>query len=492
MTSVTERLSRGAGWNWRWPVAVGVIALASGRAAANTATLRVVMAGGILALMVGFAVRAPRKLLMGLAAWLVALGLLRRLATGLSAPGAADPLLLVGASALCVLTLAASQEGAFSNRSRLANLVLGLQVLIVLAAFNPLQESLFAGLSALLFLLVPTLAFWVGRALVDDGTLKRLLRLLAFLGLGAALYGLVQTFGTFPSWDQRWIEDSGYEALQISKEVVRPFGTSSSASEYTTVMLIGLVVCIGLGRRLGPILVRLSAVAVIAIAVFYSSSRGPVVIGVVTLALMAAVRRRLPIGIAALAGLAALVLLPVVVAFFAPANSEDDLVSHQIDGLLHPFDPERSTLGKHLDIIGEGLRSATHYPFGRGASIVNIAGQKFGTTTQNTESDLSNAAVAFGVPGLLVYGALVVGAFRLAFREATARQGLRLVALGVLLATVLQWLNGGQYAVAWLPWLALGWLDSTRQEQPSGDVEVEHSELSRPADLIPLSAQVPA
>jgi hypothetical protein len=32
----------------------------------------------------------------------------------------------------------------------------------------------------------------------------------------------------------------------------------------------------------------------------------------------------------------------------------------------------------------------------------------------------------------------------------------------VLVITLLQWLNGGQYAVAFLVWLVLGWVDRAR------------------------------
>jgi hypothetical protein len=45
------------------------------------------------------------------------------------------------------------------------------------------------------------------------------------------------------------------------------------------------------------------------------------------------------------------------------------------------------------------------------------------------------------------------------------RDALSLVALGVLVVTLLEWLNGGQYAVAFFLWLTLGWIDRANREE---------------------------
>jgi hypothetical protein len=44
-----------------------------------------------------------------------------------------------------------------------------------------------------------------------------------------------------------------------------------------------------------------------------------------------------------------------------------------------------------------------------------------------------------------------------------------LIALGALIAVLLEWFNGGNYAVAFIPWLMLGWLDQPepRPEKPT-------------------------
>jgi hypothetical protein len=57
------------------------------------------------------------------------------------------------------------------------------------------------------------------------------------------------------------------------------------------------------------------------------------------------------------------------------------------------------------------------------------------------------------------------------------------VALGLLVVMVLQWLNGGQYAVALLVWLTLGWLDRTTEPdfQPAEAAGIRRPQRGTPA-----------
>jgi hypothetical protein len=96
---------------------------------------------------------------------------------------------------------------------------------------------------------------------------------------------------------------------------------------------------------------------------------------------------------------------------------------------------------------------------------VTIAGGRFGGVEQGTEADPSNVAVALGVPGLLVYLALVVTGFSQAYGLAAKRQDvLAVLGLAVITLTFLQWLNGGQYSIAFLLWLVFGWIDRRANE----------------------------
>jgi O-antigen ligase len=299
-------------------------------------------------------------------------------------------------------------------------------------------------------------------------TYGRILRLVALLGVLAAAYGLSQTFGGFPAWDKAWIRDQGYAALSVGG-VTRAFGSFSSASEYASFVAIALLVWIVRDVRLPRMWFAVPIVAVLGTALVYESSRGIMFKLPVALVLILAARARQPMASSLVTAAAAIVLLPVVVSSLVPAPSgggaSSPLIQHQLSGLANPLNRSSSTLAVHASLVGEGLRTALHDPLGLGTGAVTIAGQKFGGASLNTEADPSNAAVALGIPGLLAYVVLLYAAFGRAYSLAVRRRDtLSLVALGVLVVTLLEWLNGGEYAVAFLLWLTLGWIDRASRD----------------------------
>jgi hypothetical protein len=430
---------------------------------ARPTTLRLALGIALVAFFVALTSRTPIGTLYFLVVWLAGLGLVRRVTTGISPAGSVDVLLVVGATAIACLTIAAAERGTFRNRTVLSHGVLALTVLAFLEAFNPLEGSLFAGLSGLLFVLVPLLAFWAGRVFCNDRTLTVVLAMVGGLSLLAAAYGHFQTFQGFPSWDAAWITQSGYTALNVGG-VIRPFGTFASASEYATFVAIGVVVWLAFGMRFLRLVITLAAVSVLVFAIFLVSTRGVVFMLAAGLGLMAAARRGLPAWAAMVTAVGLIFLLPAAVSWVAPrsagSGAQSALVAHQIDGLRDPLDQKSSTLGQHATLVTGGLSQALTHPLGQGIGKVTIAGSKFGGTWANTEADPSNAAVSMGIAGVLAYAVVAVAGFRRAYQRAVQRRdGLALAGLGVLVITFLQWLNGGQYAVVLLPWLVLGWLD---------------------------------
>lgn len=407
-------------------------------------------------------------------AWLGGLGLFRRLLSSVTAAGQADPLVVVGAASICLLGLAAIGQGGLRSRSRLAAAVLALNALTLLGAFNPLQHSLSAGITALLFVLVPPLAFWVGRVFCDDAVLTRVLHLFCAISVLVAGYGLSQTFGGFPSWDARWIHDSGYAALIVGT-VVRPFGASSSAAEYATFLGVGVVAWMAFGLSRARLPVTMCAVALLGVALFYSAVRSVLVLTVVGLYLMVAAVARLSAARALLGGALVLGVAVIVIGHVRPSAEPGaagaQLTSHQLSGLAHPLDPRSSTFIQHYKLAAGGVRAAVAHPVGLGISTVNIAGTKAGVAYNLTEEDPSNVSVAMGMPGLLAYVVVLVLGLRLAVRTAARRRDpVALAAVGILLVTLFQWFNGGQYSVAFLPWLFLGWLDGLDNRRAQGDV----------------------
>lgn len=453
-------------------------ALVLGRLTLEPASLRYALVIALLLVVVGVGVTAPSATLYALVIWLAVLGLTRRLVSGFSPPGGADPLLLLGPLTLLVLLAVAASKGAFRRRTGLSNAVLILSGLALIGALNPLQGSVLSGAAGLLFFLVPMLAFWIGRGLCDDGTMTNVLKLVAGFGLLAALYGLSQTFRGFPTWDQAWIEQAqraGYASLLVHaegfKSTVRPFGTFSSASEYVVYLGIALVAWLGFRSRKGRLVTAVCA-GVIGAAVLLGSSRSVIVSVLVALALMAGLSHRLPPRSNLALAATLLLVLPLVAARATPAltsGQSDALLAHQVGGLAHPLDSRTSTAGFHLTLVVDGLRSAITEPLGHGTGSVSIAGSRYGRELRNTESDPSNVSVALGIIGLAVYLVIFFSGFRRTYLLALTRgDALSRVGFGLLVVTLFQWLAGGNYAVAFLPWLVLGWVDRPRSDLSSG------------------------
>ena len=236
-----------------------LVAALFGALLAASVSLHVLLALAVLPLVLAVVWTSPRTTILGLAFWLVALGMVRRLVGSGSSAGLGDPLLLVGPAVLVLLFVVACGRGALRERSPLANAIGLLSLLALVEAVNPLQGGLIVGLGGLLFILVPMLAFWVGRSLLDDVTLRRLFRLIAVLSVLSAIYGLVQQFVGFPSWDARWISSSGYVALNVGNGVTRAFGNFASPTEYAAFLSVGLVVLVSSLRNVRRVLLPLAA-----------------------------------------------------------------------------------------------------------------------------------------------------------------------------------------------------------------------------------------
>jgi hypothetical protein len=436
---------------------------------------RVALALAAIWLAAGLGAASPRALLYLLVAWLSVLGLVRHMTSIALGPAHADPLLLVEPFAVAVLVLAAVRQRGLAVSTNLARAAFVLGVLMLAGALNPAQGSFATGLAGLLFGLVPICAFWIGRAFCDDRTFGRILGLVAGLGLAEALYGLFQTFAGFPSWDAAWIRSAGYSALSVG-DVTRAFGGFSSASEYAAFLSVALLVWIVYGARLARVWLSAVAVAVLAVALVYESARGVMFLIPAALVLMLAARSRRPLSISLGLAALAILILPAVVSRVAPAssgNGSSSLIEHQVGGLQHPLSRSSSTLSIHAALVARGVHAAVRDPLGSGTGAVTIAGSKFGGESMTTEADPSNAAVALGIPGLLAYAVVLVLGLRQAYTLAVRRRdACALIALGLLIVTILQWLNGGQYAIALLVWLTLGWVDRScdpRERQAAVD-----------------------
>jgi hypothetical protein len=129
-------------------------------------------------------------------------------------------------------------------------------------------------------------------------------------------------------------------------------------------------------------------------------------------------------------------------------------------GLRNPFDSADSTLPGHLDDAERGFRRAWDEPLGMGTGTTHRTDNGYAQFTQDTEFDVSNAAVAFGVAGIALTSAALLWGFGLAAARAWRRPDLlHLATFGLLIISFRFWWNGGHYALAPLLWFALGWVD---------------------------------
>jgi hypothetical protein len=307
----------------------------------------------------------------------------------------------------------------------------------------------------------------VGRSLVDDRLLRRLFVAIAILAVAAVIYGLFQQDRGLPGWDRAWVDASGYAALRVGN-AIRAFGTFSSASEYATFLGIGIIICAaGMTRRLA-IPVLLSAASLLSYGLFYESSRGILILVAAALAILWAARKGFRAVPALCVGVIGVVILLGLAGHFSSTSStsaaapsaQASLAQHQLQGLANPLNSRDSTLSVHFSEMVHGLEASITNPLGHGTGAVTLAASRFGGSAQGTEVDPSNMGVALGLLGFISY--LVVAAVGLwtAYRVAALRRSWwALASLGLLVVTFLQWTNGGQYAVAWLPWLVLGWSD---------------------------------
>lgn len=446
-----------------WLVALLSVAVALGAATTANALVQFGLATSAVVLLAVGCFFAPRHVVVGLILWLAGIGTVRRLLLGSGAAGDQDPLLLVAPATVGLLVVVAAGNGAFRHRTPLANGVMALSGIVLLSPFNPLHGGLAVGLAGLLFVLVPLLWFWVGRALVNERLLCRLLTVLSALAVAAAVYGLFQAYRGFPPWDNTWIDAKGYAALRVAGSL-RQFASFASTAEYVGVLAIGIVLSFLRIKRGSAAVVAPAILALLGWATVVASVRGVLVVLPVTLGVLVATRRGAGTTKIAAAGLTGLVVLGLVVASLDSGSvggaRTSALLARQVEGLADPLNPAVSTLPVHVELLLGGLGEAVRNPIGQGLGVVTRAGAVFGSGTENTEVDPSNVAVALGLPGILVYCFVVVLGLRLAFRTARSRRDyLSLAALGILLVTFFQWLNGGAYLVAPLPWLVLGWLD---------------------------------
>lgn len=448
-------------------VAATVAVVAAGLATEvlnNPELHRALLAGVVAVALIVVSSRKPRAGALLTFAFLVVLALIRRLLIPIAGWTSIDPLLLVGplVSIFLLVGLFVVEKRPLAP-DRLSNLVLAILLLTFAESLNPIGGKFPIGLVGLIFLAAPLFWFFIGREIANRRTVVTLLVAVVISAVGIAVYGIWQTAVGLPPWDAIWVDLNGYSALQVEK--IRAFATFASSAEYATFLAISLALALSvfMYRRRSAFLALL-VTPLLAWALFIESSRGIVVFVVLSLAVLAALRLRED-ALVAVVALGGVIGIYLTLLMFGPVletsalGSGDPLVIHQVSGLLHPFDPTKSTLPQHWDLIVVAFNECLKYPLGVGTVATNIVGARSGVQLAGTEVDFLDAFVALGLAGGVLFTMVVVSVLRRVVSLYLRTSDVVMFALvGVLVITLGQWLNGGYYAVAPLIWFLIGWI----------------------------------
>ncbi len=402
--------------------------------------------------------------------YLTVMGDVRRMVAAAFGQPQLDLLLLV-APAISIMFAVPSLFRA-KLQDLLSKAVLALMFVMILQVFNPKQGGIAIGVSGGLFYLVPVLWFWIGRQFATPRVVERLLyRCLLPLAIASALMGLCQTFIGFLPYQQSWISSVArtYTALHLGNSI-RAFGLSVSASEYGTLLTFATAAIVA--AFIGNKRVWIIAAPLLFVAVILVSSRGLIVKLVFALAIVWTLRARhrldpkalLRLGIFTVVGL--LVTVGVAARFSAGTQSTgakgsaaNQAVEHQVDGLAHPLDERKSTIGIHTQLLGAGILQGFVAPLGHGLGSTTEGARKFGgdSSTKSSEIDFSDMFISLGLIGGLIYIFVIIETVRrlLAYLE-TVPTAVGLPVLAILATTISSWLIAGQYSTSSIVFFLIG------------------------------------
>ena len=423
--------------------------------------IRFVLAGLLLLDLGIIYLRAPRLAIAAAVCLSIVIPLIRRVLIPTTGLTTYDPLLLVTPGfALFVLGHCFLTGRARLLHDRLSVAVMVLLAITLLEVVNPAGDGIAAGVTGLLYVAVPPLWFFVGRAYGGQRFATALLVVVLCSAVLDSVYGLWQTIVGFPPWDAQWAALVSYGALSVGG-VIRAWGTLSSAAEYATLLGIGIMVATALALR--GRLAALLATPFLIWALILESSRGAVVYVLAAVVAISAMRTRKAW---ARAGIVLLALALVAVAQRVLASgvnsgslaSSNALISHELSGLANPLDPTQSTLVQHLSLAGNAFVTSLGHPLGLGTAATNLAGVRTAAAASSTsEFDVSDAFQNLGLLGGLTYVFVVILAFARCSRACLRLPGfVTLAILGIMVVSFGQWLNGGLYATAPLVWLCIG------------------------------------
>jgi hypothetical protein len=424
----------------------------------------------VVFLLVGTAMINIRLSILAVVGYLIVLGDLRRLLVPIAGWTGSDPLLLIGPVFVIILCLFALASRSIKFDTPLAKWGLALMVIMALQTMNPKQGGLAVGIAGILFVMVPLLWFWVGRTFATKQMMEMLLfKVVAPLSVVAALFGLYQVFYGYLPYQMAWYEVAGYLGIGSPETGLVPISFFASGTEHGNFIVIGAVILFCIGIRTNNAL--LLVLPLMLVSLFLTGSRGPVVrmlgmlVGLWAI-LSPSIKSWIPRGALALVVVTAGLVWSLNTATqsgVGPSNVQFALNRQAAELTQQGREDEHSSALVHLTLLTHGYVSGITNPLGYGLGATSKAAEKFSRTGKpvyGTETDVGDSFMTLGLPGGLIYHymifLIIVSGFRYWIRT---RSALALAILGVLGATFLMWLGGGQYAVSPIVWICAGALD---------------------------------
>lgn len=377
-----------------------------------------------------------------------------------------DPLILIVPLFLGLVFIQKAFQKQIPKDTPIAKMVFWLLIIMCIQIFNPMQGGIQIGLAGAIYYVVPLLWYYFGREAGNSTTISSLFGAVVCIGILAALYGLYQTFFGFTSFEETWIKESGYGALNVGRGQIRAISFFTSAAEYDLFLVIGVIILWAYWLR-GHFLAILP-IPLLATAIFLETGRGPVVYTLFACMIMWAVKGKDPrfwaprIVVAIVLGSMGLFWSLKQVQEVHQGERTSLLVEHQTQGLLDPFNQKTSTVGVHASLLSGGFMGSLATPLGRGLGSTTAAAGKYGGEGGGTEVDYTDMLVSLGLFGGVLYivfiGVVLKQAFGFWHRQ---RDPIALATLGILLAQLGHWLHGGQYSTCMIICFSIGAMDRT-------------------------------
>ncbi|WP_373231263.1 hypothetical protein [Cohnella sp.] len=454
----------------KWFRIMGIILLVMlmgyylGTMALDPSKTRLLIASSIIFILLVLSIRKPTLALYLLLLYLPFLGFLRRVLIPVAGWNTLDPLVIVGPAVILILVSKwfyrkYIDREMIANDTRLFQLIRWMLMVDIIQVFNPLQGGLFTGFAGVMFYIVPVCYMILSREYIDEKKIKVIFASIFVVGLIAALYGYKQYFYGYYSFEDMWVELSGYTALKVYS-VMRPISFFTSASEYACYLGVATIISwvYVLRSRALVKVIGLLGLFLLYSALFIESARGVIVTVTVALVIISILNAKKAANKIAISILASIVMTGLFLGI-SKLNVENDLIHHSVVGLTDPLGEEATTIG-HLELMIVGFKKGIMNPLGHGLGATTIAAGKFDGAAVSSEVDLSNKFLATGILGGGLYLLIMIRILYIAFKQASI-SSVHLAILGILIAQAAQWLNGGHYSTVGLIWIMIGYLDKT-------------------------------